>query len=67
MTNPTQILIEACRQNDPKAQLGLYRQYAKSDVQHRLAYAPTAGQSRRCRARSLHKGFPKAGRVSRRK
>ncbi|CEN34490.1 RNA polymerase sigma factor [Capnocytophaga cynodegmi] len=30
MTNPTQILIEVCRQNDPKAQLGLYRQYAKA-------------------------------------
>ncbi|GIJ97753.1 hypothetical protein CAPN001_23220 [Capnocytophaga stomatis] len=30
MTDPTQILIEACRQNDPKAQLGLYRQYAKA-------------------------------------
>ncbi|GIM49988.1 RNA polymerase sigma factor [Capnocytophaga stomatis] len=30
MTDPTQILIEACRQNDPKAQLELYKQYAKA-------------------------------------
>lgn len=30
LTTSTDILIEACRQNDPKAQLGLYRQYAKA-------------------------------------
>ncbi|GET46093.1 RNA polymerase sigma factor [Capnocytophaga felis] len=61
MTTSTDILIEACRRNDPKAQLELYRQYAKAMYNTALRMLQQQDKAEDATQEAFIKAFQKLG------